>query len=184
MTDLAKIAENCARQYFGDLLTDCRGQNFYYFSLVTTVHANRVAASAWSEEALAAEAKNQNCNPEELRWSYADSPYCSYNRREIGMGPLDNVLRKRSDMHDLHDAGREADWDIEFKVRTDALISAMRVLDGENLFAAPEKRADTIIMVDVYDTCFSKHSARQLNSQGSVERWQRSCVMMDCDCEW
>src|SRR5215831_9961875 len=82
-TDVAVLRaaiRDAARRAFAELRAAHPDEHFYYFTLVTTGDALRPGPSASSEEGLARicgqyRDAGMTCDPEDLRWSEADSPY-------------------------------------------------------------------------------------------------------------
>ena len=76
---------SAAREAFQRLFAEHPG-DYYYCSLVTTGEAHPPVVSAWSREALAAAVEGEpdiQKASAELKWSYADSPYCGYGEEHF-----------------------------------------------------------------------------------------------------
>ncbi|MET9278938.1 DUF4303 domain-containing protein [Streptomyces anthocyanicus] len=92
------------------------------------------ALSAWSAEALAAESERQGCAPLDLKWSYADSPFCCYG--EAHLEPVRPLFEARGDLFDLPDDAADA----EFELRPRAMETAVARLDAEGVFGTGADR--------------------------------------------
>jgi WD40 repeat protein len=117
-------------------------EHFYFIALFTTDYGHYAVLSAWSEEALAAQASN---GPP--RFSAPDSPYhwfCPELFRGLPSGPR------------LHDA----------------CFEALRILDAEGFFGRGARRAEVVINVvygDMSDERWLAHAER-LNPPRAVAR--------------
>lgn len=116
-------------------------EHYYYITLVSDGGANTPCISAWSYEAL-----NRSSNDEEeredIKWSYADSPYCCWKQEEFAQ--VEKLLLT-TNMWDLSDE----DFDLEYEKRFSAMEAAMKQLDQEGLFAVNQERDDVVVLVEV-----------------------------------
>lgn len=142
---------------------------FYYCSLVTTGEAHAPQLSAWSEEALREAARSEH-DPdsalEELKWSYADSPFCGYGEEHFAEVLQLFAERPRMDPDDLKA------WEAEWQSRVDAMEAALSLLDGEGLFGRGAARSQIVINVEVAppDSTNTERAVR-LNPPEAVRTW-------------
>lgn len=110
-------------------------EKFYYITLCTHGLANSVTVSAWSVEALA------KVEPE-LKWSYADSPYCSWKQEflEKACGLLQN-----KNMSEIEDE----EFFQEYEMRLEAMEQAMLRLDQQGLFEMNQPRNEVMVLAEV-----------------------------------
>lgn len=116
-------------------------EHYYYITLVSDGGANTPCISAWSHEALARSADNDE-DREGIKWSYADSPYCCYRQEEFA--EVERLLSERPDIWNLE----EAQFDLEYEKRYAAMEEAMRQLDKEGLFAVNQARGEVVVLVE------------------------------------
>ncbi len=140
-------------------LFENHNENFYYLSLITTGEALRPYLSAWSWEAL----KNES---EDLKWSYADSPYCLYG--DEFFQPVAELYSKRPSLHD--DINEE--WETEYNLRLDAMEAALAQLDKEGVFGEGEARNNIVINAEVMPPDFTNtERAKRLNPELAIKDW-------------
>jgi hypothetical protein len=119
---------------------------YYYLVLVTTGEAAYPFLSAWSEEALSEVASHASdpAAQEEMRWSYADSPFCCY-----GLEYFEGVKALFAGRPRMDPSGPASAWHEEWQVRVDAMANALAALDAEGLFGAGSERHRIFINVEV-----------------------------------
>ncbi|MGR6128257.1 DUF4303 domain-containing protein [Paenibacillus sp. SER-28] len=144
----AEIAD-VARTSFRTLFEN--GERYYYCTLFTTGEGHAPSISAWSWEALEREAARQgeegdmpgSTIAELIKWSYADSPYCCF--RDEDFDDVKQLFMRRPSIAEL-----EADeWNREFDSRLKAMELAMKMLDGEGVFALNQPREAVCVLVEV-----------------------------------
>lgn len=159
--DLAQAIAEATRAAATDLFTRRPGR-FYYFALISTGEALPPCLSAWSEEALA-----ETAEPDALRWSYADSPFCAYGWEEH-FGRVRQLFGERPAM----DPADEASWSSEFELRFRAMEQALRQLDHEGLFGTGDQRLAIVINAEVMPPDPGNTiRAQRLNPPGALVRW-------------
>jgi hypothetical protein len=165
-SDLADAVYRAARAAVSDLFREHPDHHFYYCSLVTTGEAFGPALSAWSAEALAAAVKASGADAEMLKWSYADSPFCSFGEQHFQ--PMRALFDARPQVFDLPGD----DGDAEYLLRLRAMESAMSRLDDEGLFGSGDQRLDIVINVEVMppDTTNTERALR-LNPPRALTTW-------------
>jgi hypothetical protein len=151
-------------------------ENFYYLSLITTGEGHPPSLAAWSSEALERVAAAQS-HPrqaiEQLRWSYADSPYCCFGYEDY-FGPVRDIFARRPRMDY---AGSDDEWEEELAVRLQAMEDALALLDDEGIFGRGSAREALVINVEVMPPDASNtERARRLNPPAALERWLREAA--------
>ncbi|MFC7329925.1 DUF4303 domain-containing protein [Marinactinospora rubrisoli] len=164
--DLAHAVYRAARAAVADLFREYPGHTFYYCVLVTPGEAYGPALSAWSTEALAEAAHRTGADPDALRWSYADSPFCCYGERYLA--PVRELFDARPQVFELP----EEDGDSEYELRLRAMETAVARLDRDGLFGSGAQRAAVLVNVEVVPGD-SGNTARatRLNPPAALSRW-------------
>ena len=133
---LSKEVEKALEKTFCNLCEN--GEHFYYCTLTTSGDGGMPAFSAWSKEALL------KMEDDELKWSYADSPYCLYKYDEYWK-VVEDMWWKRPHIHNLP----YEQYVEEFTVRIEILVLAMKNLDNAGFFGLNQKRDDIFINVEL-----------------------------------
>lgn len=118
-------------------------EHYYYITLASDGLANTPYISAWSLEALKREKENGQEELEMIKWSDADSPY--YLWKQENFKEVEALLYSRGSILDLDDD----EFDKEYEFRYSAMEQAMKILDGEGIFALNQNREDVIVLVEV-----------------------------------
>lgn len=165
VTAIADATRNAVRKLFGEN----PNETFYYCSLVTTGEGHTPCFTAWSreklEEAVRAEGGDEGLRAE-LKWSYADSPYCCYG--EEFFGEVRRLLTLRSDTGDRDSTNDHA----EYELRLRAMEAAMARLDTEGLFGAGRERALIVVNAEVMPPDHTNvERALRLNPREGLEEW-------------
>ncbi|WP_199749113.1 DUF4303 domain-containing protein [Amycolatopsis sp. WAC 01376] len=148
-----------ARAAVTDLFRDNPGHSFYYVTLTTPGEAFGPALSAWSREALA-----RRADADDVRYSYADSPFSIVG--EEYLKPVREMFAARPEVFDIADDDAS---EAEFDLRLRAMETALRRLDDEGLFGVGVARADVLVLVEVVpDDEENVARARRLNPPGPV----------------
>lgn len=160
--ELADALTTAARAAVTDLFRDNPGHTFYYVTLTTPGEAFGPALSAWSHEALA-----QRSDADDVRYSYADSPFSIVGEEHLK--PVREMFAARPEVFDLADDASDA----EFELRLRAMETALRRLADEGLFGVGEARANVLILVEVVpDDEDNVARARRLNPPGpALDAW-------------
>jgi hypothetical protein len=142
--ELSAALERATRLALEKLFSE-HSETFYYVSLITTGEAHAPFLSAWSREALAAEAKNQGLTSEELlKWSYADSPYSIFGEEFF------EEVNRLFDQRPLIDGTLDKNERYaEFEFRLSAMETAMKRLDEKGMFGHGLERAKVVVAVEV-----------------------------------
>lgn len=135
-----------ARRAFAQVRVAHPSDHFYYYALVTTGDALRPGPSASSIEGLDEACRKcrdagHSCDPEDLRWSEADSPYnlCGDEHfREV-----EALFLEDGDHRDLPDEEYEA----EVVRRYEAMEGAIVDLDREGFFGVGVERHAVVVNV-------------------------------------
>ncbi|MER6324598.1 MULTISPECIES: DUF4303 domain-containing protein [Streptomyces] len=165
-SELADAVHRATRAALLGLFRDHPGHRFYYVTLVTSGEAYGPALSAWSHEALAAESEQQGCAPLDLKWSYADSPFCCYGEEHLA--PVRPLFEARGDLFDLPDDEADA----EFELRLRAMETAVARLDAEGLFGRGDDRDAVVVTVEVPSEPGNEERAQRLNPPAALADWQ------------
>ncbi|MYV98729.1 DUF4303 domain-containing protein [Streptomyces sp. SID3343] len=161
--DLTEAVYRAARAAIADLFREYPEHDFYYCALVTPGEAFGPALSAWSTQALATAAGGPGADAEELRWSYADSPFCTYGERHLA--PIRTLFDARPQVFELPDDEGEDEYDLRLR----AMVTAMARLDAEGLFGDGERRLSIVATVEVPgDDTDNAARARALNPPAAV----------------
>jgi hypothetical protein len=140
---LADGVRRATRDAVRSLLREHPGHRFYYFVLTTPAEAYGPAFTAWSWEALEDAAGGDPRLARDLKWSYADSPFCAYGERYLE--PVRALFDARPQVFDLPDDEADA----EFALRLRAMEAAMAALDREGLFGTGARRLGTVLNVEI-----------------------------------
>jgi hypothetical protein len=143
-------------------------EQFYYCALITTGDGATPGLSAWSDEALKL-AVGPNGSDElrqELKWSYADSPYCGYGAEHFARVRELFAERPRMDPDDADG------WAVEWQWRIETMEYAVRMLDSEGLFGAGPARSRVFVNVEVVppDSTNTERALR-LNPPEALREW-------------
>ncbi|WP_260405679.1 DUF4303 domain-containing protein [Paenibacillus sp. 598K] len=149
LNELTQTIIVAARAAFMELFAS--GERFYYCTLFTTGEGHAPYISAWSHEALAREATRlaeagkgeAESLAEEIKWSYADSPYYAF--AEARMADVEARYAQRPLLHELDETKAEA----ELQLRLQAMELAMRQLDAEGLFRRNQPRSEVVVLVEI-----------------------------------
>ncbi|MFC3451629.1 DUF4303 domain-containing protein [Amycolatopsis speibonae] len=161
--DLADALTTAARAAVTNLFRDNPGHTFYYVTLTTPGEAFGPALSAWSHEALA-----QRTDADEVRYSYADSPFSILGEQHLK--PARALFAARPEVFDIADDDAS---DAEFDLRLRAMETALRRLSDEGLFGVGEARTGALALVEVVpDDEENIARARRLNPPGpALDAW-------------
>ncbi len=134
---------------------------FYYCCLITTGEAHSPLLSAWSYEALEEACKSEQCVPAEVKWSYADSPFCFFG--EHYFEDLKALFNERPAVSSSNN---------EYSIRLHAMESALGKLDSEGIFGLGEERNSIYINVEVMPPDYTNtERAVRLNPQNAIQQW-------------
>lgn len=161
---LVKLIEDAARNAIKSLFNQ-HNENFYYCSLITDGEGHCPLISAWSEEALQQMIqKDSRVSKEELKWSYADSPYYAFG--EEFFEKVREVFNSRS-VSVYSDRFLE-----EFEMRINSMEKAMEHLDKEGLFGKGEERLRIVINAEVMPPDYGNtERALRLNPKEALQEW-------------
>ena len=158
---ISKATRKAVSQLFGE-----HPGNYYYVSLITTGEAHAPFLAAWSEEALN-EATTDLAERAELRWSYADSPYCDYGAEYFA--EVREMFERRPQMVPGRATGA---WRSEYELRLRAMEAAMRTVDDEGIFGLAANRNRIVVNVEVMPPDSSNtERARRLNPPEALIEW-------------
>lgn len=115
-------------------------EHYYYVTLITDGGGHTPCISAWSYESLYQHNVDER---EEIKWSYADSPYCCWKQEQFEK--VEKLLLSRKNIWDLD----SEEFETEYHLRLEAMEMAMKRLDQEGLFCINQKRSDIVVLVEV-----------------------------------
>ncbi|MGY1429159.1 DUF4303 domain-containing protein [Streptomyces sp. WAC06273] len=164
-SQLTDAVHRAARAAFLDLFREHPGHRFYYCVLVTPGEAYGPALSAWSEQALAQEAARQGCAPTDIKWSYADSPFCCYGERHLE--PVRPLFAARGELFEMPDDEADAEFDLRLR----AMETAMARLDAEGVFGTGAARHAVVVNVEVPSEGGDEERALRLNPPEALTEW-------------
>lgn len=159
----AAITE-AARMAFQKLFNN--GEHFYYCVLLTTGEGFAPIISAWSWEALdRVSQKYSKTYAQDVKWSYADSPYFAFGDNEY-FGDVKQLFEHRANIDNLNDEA----WKKELDFRLMVMVKAMSILDKEELFAQNQSRKNILINVELMPPDASNtQRALELNNPEDIE---------------
>lgn len=142
------------------------GEHFYYCALLTTGEGLTPIISAWSWEALdRVSQKYSKTYAQDVKWSYADSPYYAFGDNEY-FGAVKQLFEHRTNIDNLNDEA----WEKELDFRIMAMVEAMSILDSEGLFAQNQSRKNILINVELMPPDASNtQRALELNNPEDIE---------------
>jgi len=173
--------KEAARLAFTDLFENHANEHFYYCTLVLIDGVGCPVVSAMSEEALDAvvqkykeeyrsDASEEDLR-EELKWSYADSPYCIYGEQYFTQ-----VQR----MTEERDVFEEEDFMQEYEFRMDSMEKVMAGLDKEGVFGDGEKRKHMVVIAEVMPPDYTNtERALRLNSKENLREWLEEAAELE-----
>ncbi len=141
---IVQALESATARAVAALFSERAAESFYYVSLITTTGGGLAPfLSAWSWEALA-EAARRSPDPAatqcELKWSYADSPYCLYGKDCFSTV---RELFARLPTIPITEWTRDVDW------RLSLMEEAVRRLDSVGTFGTGAVRRQRVILVEL-----------------------------------
>lgn len=159
--------QNATRKVANDLFSV--GEHFYYFTLATTEEGFAPVVSAWSREALervAATFDDPEQARQDIKWSYADSPYFDFG--EAYFSPVKNILAGRGEI----DSFNETEWNRELAFRLDAMEEALRRLDSGGVFGVGISREAIVIAAEIMPPVPSNTDrVKRLNPSVALTEW-------------
>ena len=190
--ELVGIIQDAARKAITELF-QMHKEHFYYCSLITTGEALCPIISAWSREALERtiqdeedvfsdilalpvwsketvekvreEKKDKEKVKNNLKWSYAESPYFAYGEKYFKN--VEKVFNER--MNSIAD---EEGYDKEVELRINSMEKAMSNLDEEGLFGIGIQRFNIVINAEFMPPDYTNtERALRLNPAEALEEW-------------
>lgn len=142
------------------------GEHFYYCVLLTTGEGLAPIISAWSWEALdRVSQKYSKAYAQDVKWSYADSPYYAFGYDEY-FGDVKQLFEHRITIDKLNNEA----WGKELDFRLMAMMKAMSILDKEGLFTQNQSRKNVLINVELMPPDASNtQRALELNNAEDIE---------------
>lgn len=162
---IADATRKAAEELFGER----KEESFYYFSLTTTGEALPPVVTAWSIEALDREVERIGGDErarQELKWSYADSPYYAYGEKHFEL--VRTLFEDLGPLNFRSDASSASSFDF----RIEAMVAAMKRLDAEGVFGTGEDRDAMFVNVEVFPPDASNvERALRLNPAEAMKDW-------------
>jgi len=156
--DLEEAIFDATKIALSKLLSDHSGESFYYIALITSGEALRPFLSAWSLEALADSSENE-VDAAEIKWSYADSPYCAF---------ADECFEYVEKLFDQRPAINDKEYDLRLR----AMESALKKLDSTGVFGEGNSREGLYINVECMPPDHTNtERAHRLNPEKSLISW-------------
>lgn len=166
------ILGDAVRKAFTDLFQEHSEEHFYYCTLVLIEAQGCPVVSAMSDEALERVVKKyqeeyKDDRPEEvlrseLKWSYADSPYCIYGEQYFA------EVQKVTEQRDMDEA---EDLD-EYEFRMDSMEKVMADMDKEGLFGSGERRKRIVVAAEVMPPEYENtERVMRLNETENLAEW-------------
>ncbi len=174
---LADVIETATRRAVTALFRE-HPEHFYYLSLITTGEAHPPFLAAWSVEALETAVRGQadmSQARQNLRWSYAESPYMCYGEHLFA-----EVNRLFSLRPQVSVVTAEEEWMREYEIRVRAMETAMKRLDQQGLFGVGLARVAIVINIEVMPPDFTNtERARRLNPPEALVEWIKEAAETD-----
>ena len=178
---LVNIIQDAAKKALEKLFREYN-ESFYYCTLMTTGEGLCPRISAFSEEALERvlldkikkrPVENIEQKRENLRWSYADSPYYAYGYEEYFLD-VEDILLKRKEKIKSNNNEDEVDKELDNEI--DLIINSMEKvmanLDAEGMFGEGEERNKIFINAEFMPPDASNvMRALRLNPNESLKNW-------------
>ena len=176
-SELCEAIVAATRKAVKQLFVEHPGE-YYYLTLVTSGEAYSPVVAAWSKEALsAAMARPQGgSDPDDLKWSYADSPYYCYGKEHFSR--VEELFNARPQIDSVEDVA----WLAEYELRLRAMEAALAQLDRQGLFGERKDRGGMLINVEVAPPDLSNTlRACRLNPQNgrSFREWIEEAAEME-----
>ncbi len=172
--ELASSMTEAACGAVAELFRQYPDDTFYYCSLITTGEGHTPYLTAWSKEKLDEAVKAQRGGEElaaELKWSYADSPFCCFGQSYFD--GVKQILVGRSESKD-RDSTSDAN---ELEFRLAAMEFAMATLDKENVFGTGNERLQILINAEVMPPDHSNVArAIRLNPEAARSDWMKEAA--------
>ena len=151
-------------------------ESFYYIALIASGEAHRPYLSAWSREALdrteIAGSDDEDYERQLLKWSHADSPYCTYGDQFFG--GVEELFDARPRMgYGMTSDECQKEWDL----RVGAMEMAVSMLDSEGLFGVGSDREKVVVTVEVMPPDYmNTERVKRLNPPEAVAEWLKEAA--------
>lgn len=172
--ELATPIADAARTAIEELFRENEGDSFYYCSLITTGEGHTPCLTAWSKEKLNEAVEAEGGGEDlvaELKWSYADSPFCYFG--ESHFEKIKQIFIGRSASKDC-DSTSDAS-ELEFRLK--AMELAMAKLDEEGIFGSGNVRLQIVVNAEVMPPDHSNvERAVRLNPEQALTDWMKEAA--------
>ncbi len=174
---IIEVLYDAVHKSFTALFKEHSGEHFYYCTLVMA-DATTPCISAQSEESLERYIKEENIDEDDIpdiKWSWADSPYCAYGYDEY-FGEVEKLFEER--FNNLEDEDDESKFELEYSSWMDAMETVMKMLDEKGFFGMGKEREAVFIYSeesppDDVDESFYER-AKRMNPSATYENWLAS----------
>ena len=150
-------------------LFEKHNEEFYYCTLITDGEGNCPFISAWSWEAFNKYIKDEEISKDEeldYKWSYADSPYCTYGWeyfKDVEEYIIDNKPSYNCDIDD---------WNLWTNSVIDTMEKVLVDLDNQGLFGTGEVRKSIVINAETMPPDYTNTlRALRLNDEANIKDW-------------
>lgn len=150
-------------------LFEKHNEEFYYCTLITDGEGSCPFISAWSREAFNKYIKDEEISKDEeldYKWSYADSPYCTYGWeyfKDVEEYIIDNKPSYNCDIDD---------WNLWTNSVIDTMEKVLVDLDNQGLFGTGEVRKSIVINAEIMPPDYTNTlRALRLNDEANIKDW-------------
>ncbi|MDE7476428.1 MAG: DUF4303 domain-containing protein [Lachnospiraceae bacterium] len=176
--------KEATRKAFIDLFNEHSDEHFYYCTLVLIEGEGCPAISAMSDEALNTVVQKykkeyMDDTPEddlrkELKWSYADSPYCIYGEQYFA------AVQEMTEQRDMDET--DENYMQEYEFRMNSMEKVMADLDKEGIFGSGKKRKYMVVAAEVMPPEYANtERVLRLNSKENLKEWLEEAAEMEDD---
>lgn len=161
----------CKRAF--EELFNANKEKFYYCTLTITGDGLTPVISAWSYEALCRQCNGNQDEMNDIKWSYADSPYYA-----VGYEMFDSVTELLIERHNIIkiDEIADQDWVHEVDMYLNVMYNVMKMLDMDGMFSKTQKREDVLIAVEIMppdDSCTTLIKKLNSNNTEIFKEWKQ-----------
>lgn len=166
-TEDFELLLEASRNSFKSLFKE-HNEEFYYCTLILSEEAVPFISASSKESLNEIVSKNNGkYSVDEVKWSYADSPYCGYGFEEY-FKKISKLFNERMNMVS------NDDYDNEIRYWLSLMEKVMKTLDKEKVFGDGKKRRDMIINAEVMPPDASNaQRAERLNTKTAYKKWYK-----------
>jgi Domain of unknown function (DUF4303) len=165
--DLISAIQEATKNATLELFQEHKEEDFYYIALITTGEAHPPFLAAWSEQALEQKSRGDKETRDDMKWSYADSPYMDFGAYHFSR--VIELFKSRPEMTHLMST---EEWNMEYEIRLECMEIALRKLSEEGIFGTGKEREKIYINVEVMPPDESNtRRATRLNPVAALADW-------------